>query len=528
MCGGSIRERRAGRLGSSVEAREYDAIVVGAGIGGLVAGSLLAARGFDVLVLEQHSAPGGSASCFERKGYRFDVGASLFYGLAPSGTTCFVHKVLDELGETLDVVHDPVQIHYHLPGGREVRTHYDRDRFLDELVGIFPGEEKGIRRFYGRVDAFFQRLNRMPFESIEDVDHLVRVARSFPLGTMQLMYYSIVDIGRIARRYMKDPDLLSFIEIECYAWALTGAAQVPFINGAIVLGDRHYGGIHYPRGGSQEIAESFVRGLRRHGGEIRFRTSVDEILVEGGEARGVRLSSGETIRSRSVVSNATYAQTFGRLVAPESTESAKALRSVERFETAPSFFSIFAGIDASIVPDGFSTHHIVVDDWSRMRDEAGTIFVSMPSLHDSSVAPEGRHVLHAFISHRESSWPKRGKDYRVQKRKLTDLVLGRLESIIPGLRGAVDHIEAATPRTNERYIHRPGGTYGLLLRRSRDLMLRPQNTTPVRNLFCAGDSCFPGQGVTAVAASGAACARIVEKRVGARVARPSAREVTVS
>lgn len=511
-----------------MDTHEYDAIVVGAGIGGLVAASLLAARGFSVLALEQHSAPGGSASCFERKGYRFDVGASLFYGLAPSGTTCFVHKVLEELGETLAVVHDPVQIHYHLPEGREVRTHYDRERFLDELVALFPDEEKGIRRFYGRVDAFFRRLNRMPFESIEDVDHLLRVARNFPIGTMQLMYYSIVDIERIARRYLRDPDLRAFIEIECYAWALTGAAQVPFINGAIVLGDRHYGGINYPVGGSQEIAEAFVRGLRRHGGTIRFKTSVDEILVENGTARGVRLQSGEVIRSQCVVSNATYAQTFGRLVAPSSPESAEALRRVERFDTAPSFFSIFAGIDANVVPAGFSTHHIVVDDWSRMRDEAGTIFVSMPSLHDPSLAPDGRHVLHAFISHREASWPKRGKDYRAQKRELTDLVLGRLERIIPNLRASIDHIEAATPRTNERYIHRPGGTYGLLLRRSRDLMLRPQNTTPVRNLFCAGDSCFPGQGVTAVAASGAACARIVEKRFGARVAQRGPEEVTVS
>ncbi len=520
---GGAREVREG-----VEAREYDAIVVGAGIGGLVTASLLASRGFDVVVLEQHSAPGGSASCFERKGYRFDVGASLFYGLAPSGTTCFVHKVLDEIGESLAVVHDPVQIHYHLPGGLDIRTHYDRERFLDELVASFPAEEKGIRRFYDRVDAFFRRLNQMPFESIEDVDHLVRVARSFPLGTMQLMYYSIVDIARIARRYMRDPDLLAFIEIECYAWALTGAEQVPFINGAIVLGDRHYGGIHYPLGGSQEIAEAFVRGLRRHGGEIRFKTAVDEILIEDGAARGVRLKSGETLLSRCVVSNATYARTFGHLAAPASTQSAKALRQVERFETAPSFFSIFAGIDASIVPGGFSTHHIVVDDWRRMRDEAGTIFVSMPSLHDPSVAPEGRHVLHAFISSRADLWPTRGKEYREQKRATTELVLGRLERIIPGLRGAVEHVEAATPRTNERYIHRPGGTYGLLLRRSRDLMLRPQNTTPVKNLFCAGDSCFPGQGVTAVAASGAACARIVEKRVGARVTRASAQEVTAS
>jgi prolycopene isomerase len=342
------------------------------------------------------------------------------------------------------------------------------------------------------------------------------------------MYYSLVDIGRIARRYISDPDLLAFVELECYAWALTGAAQVPFINGAIVLGDRHYGGIHYPVGGSQEIAEALVRGLRRHGGEIRFKTAVDEILVRDGRAAGVRLATGEEVLARCVVSNATYGETFGRLVGESPGPCEKAIRSVARFETGPSFFSVFAGIRADVVPADFSTHHIVVDDWSRMRDEAGTIFVSMPSIHDPSLAPDDHHVLHCFASHRAASWPKRGKPYRERKRELADQILARLEAIMPGLGGAIDHLEAATPRTNERYIGRPGGTYGLLLRRPYDLMLRPQNTTPIRDLYCTGDSCFPGQGVTAVAASGAACARIITKRAGARAGATLTREVSFS
>ncbi len=202
------------------------------------------------------------------------------------------------------------------------------------------------------------------------------------------------------------------------------------------------------------------------------------------------------------------------------------MEAVERFEPGPSFFSIFAGVRADVVPRGFSTHHILVDDWSRMRDELGTLFVSIPSIHDPTLAPEGRHVLHCFASERESSWPARGKPYREQKRERAEQVLARLERLMPGLRGAVDHLESATPRTNERYIRRPGGTYGLLLRRSYDLMLRPQNSTPIRNLFCTGDSCFPGQGVTAVAASGAACARIISKRSARSGRRKVEREVS--
>jgi prolycopene isomerase len=489
-----------------------DVVVIGAGIGGLVAGALLARRGFDVQVVEQHSAPGGSASCFSRKGYRFDVGASLFYGLSRGGTTCFLSNVLEEVGEHVETVFDPVQIHYHLPAGTDVRAHYDRERFLSELVAMFPREETGIRRFYGRVDAFFSRLNRMPFESIEDVRHLVDVVRRFPLGTLQLGYYSVVDVAGIARRYLRDPALLSFVDLECYSWALTDARAVPFINGAIVLGDRHHGGIRYPVGGSQEIAEALVRGLERHGGGIRYRTQVDEILVSSGRAAGVRLSDGEEIRASHVVSNATYWDTFGRMLRSAPSQCAKALERIEPFAEGPSFFSIFAGIRSDVVPSTFSAHHIVAEDWARVRDEAGTIFVSMPSLHDPSLAPPDRHVLHAFVSSRKASWPERGRAYKDRKRALADSILGRLGAIMPGLESAVDHLETATPRTNERYLARPAGSYGLLLRRSWDLMRKPQNSTPMKNLYCVGDSCFPGQGVTAVAASGAACARLVEIR----------------
>jgi prolycopene isomerase len=489
-----------------------DVVVIGAGIGGLVAGALLARRGFDVLVVEQHTAPGGSASCFSRKGYRFDVGASLFYGLSTGGTTCFLSKVLDELGESIPTVFDPIQIHYHLPGGAEVRAHFDRERFLDELIAQFPREESGIRRFYGRVDAFFSRLNRMPFESIEDVRHLFDVVRRFPLGTVQLGYYSVVDVAGIARRYLRDPSLLAFVDLECYSWALTDASAVPFINGAIVLGDRHHGGIRYPVGGAQEIAESLVRGLERNGGEIRYRTRVDEILVEAGRACGVRLSGGDEIRARRVISNATYWDTFGKLLRSSPIECAKALTRIAPFAEGPSFFSVFAGVREDVVPKDYSAHHIVVEDWARMREEAGTVFVSMPSLHDPSLAPAGRHVLHSFVSSRKASWPDRGRAYKDRKRALADSILARLTAIMPGLDTAVEHFEAATPRTNERYLGRPAGTYGLLLRRSWDLMRKPQNSTPLENLYCVGDSCFPGQGVTAVAASGAACARLVEIR----------------
>ncbi|MEL6224458.1 MAG: FAD-dependent oxidoreductase, partial [Cyanobacteria bacterium J06627_8] len=91
---------------------EYDVIVIGSGIGGLVTATQLAADGAKVLVLERYLIPGGSAGYFEREGYRFDVGASMIFGFGDKGTTNLLTRALDAVDESIETIPDPVQIHY--------------------------------------------------------------------------------------------------------------------------------------------------------------------------------------------------------------------------------------------------------------------------------------------------------------------------------------------------------------------------------------------------------------------------------
>jgi prolycopene isomerase len=111
----------------------WDAIVIGFGIGGLVTATQLAARGARVLVLERYLIPGGSAGFFERNSYRFDVGASMIFGFGTQGTTNLLTRALDTVGMSLETVPDPVQVHYHLPNHLNIRVHRDYQQFLGEL-----------------------------------------------------------------------------------------------------------------------------------------------------------------------------------------------------------------------------------------------------------------------------------------------------------------------------------------------------------------------------------------------------------
>jgi prolycopene isomerase len=111
----------------------WDVVVIGAGIGGLVTASQLAAKGAKVLVLERYLIPGGSGGSFRRAGYTFDVGASMIFGFGERGHTNLLTRALAAVDQRCDTVPDPAQLEYHLPGGLTVAVDRDYDTFIAHL-----------------------------------------------------------------------------------------------------------------------------------------------------------------------------------------------------------------------------------------------------------------------------------------------------------------------------------------------------------------------------------------------------------
>lgn len=494
---------------------QTDVIVIGAGIGGLTAAALLQERGIRTVVFEKNGFPGGSCASFRRNGYTFDAGASVFYGFSDndrSGTLNLHTRIFRKLGVAVEIVPDPVQIHYHLPNGFSVAASYDRQQFLDSLVMRFPREREGIMRFYQELEDVYDILSSLPAGSLEDAVHLASVGGRFPVKTFMLALKTFRSMGKTARRYISNEELLRFIDIESYSWAVQDAISTPLVNAGICLADRHHGGINYPLGGSGRIPEALCEGIGKFGGSVRYRTEVTEIVVENGTATGVRLSDGEVVRAEAVITNATVWDTFNRLIADKRYRVPE-----DRFLRAPSWFQLFLGVDAGVIPGGFNVHHILVDDWKTFDSPGGTIYFSAPSLLDPSLAPSGKHVVHAFVTSETTLWEQyeRGSAaYREAKDRYADSIIERTEKILPGLAQAVELKILATPQTHERYLNRYKGSYGALLKPGQNILQKPQNRTPVSNLFATGDSTFPGQGVIAVTYSGVSCASLVARRMG--------------
>ncbi|WP_233132828.1 carotenoid isomerase [Synechococcus sp. MW101C3] len=489
-----------------------DAVVIGSGIGGLVTASQLAAKGAKVLVLERYLIPGGSGGSFRREGYTFDVGASMIFGFGEKGHTNLLTRALADVGERQDTIPDPAQLEYHLPGGLNVAVDRDYDSFIARLTALFPHEATGIRAFYDTCWQVFRCLDAMPLLSLEDPAYLAKVFFRAPLACLGLARWLPVNVGDVARRHISDPALLKFIDMECFCWSVMPADRTPMINAGMVFSDRHAGGINYPRGGVGTIAEHLVRGLERHGGAIRYRSRVTRVVLEDGEAVGVELAGGETIRARRVISNATRWDTFGSLVDAAHTPAAETVWR-RRYKPSASFLSLHLGVKAEVIPAGSHCHHLLLERWEEMEAEQGTVFVSIPTLLDPALAPPGYHIVHAFTPSAIDTWKELGPTaYAQAKQAAADRLIRRLETFLPGLGAAITHREVGTPRSHRRFLGRHQGSYGPIpALRLPGLLPMPFNRTGIPGLYCVGDSCFPGQGLNAVAFSGFACAH----RVGA-------------
>jgi prolycopene isomerase len=529
------REASPSEPTASETALDWDVIVIGSGIGGLVTASQLAAKGAKVLVLERYLIPGGSGGSFRRAGYTFDVGASMIFGFGQKGHTNLLTRALADVGEHCTTIPDPAQLEYHLPGGLSVAVDRDYESFLAELTARFPHEAKGIRAFYDTCAQVFHCLDAMPLLSLEDPAYLAKVFFKAPLACLGLARWLPVNVGSVARAHIQDPNLLRFIDMECFCWSVMPADRTPMINAGMVFSDRHAGGINYPKGGVGVIADKLVAGLERHGGAIRYRSRVVKVLLEQGRAVGVRLADGQELHARRVVSNATRWDTFGdpdgdgqqpegagelpasampsqTLIDGADTPAAERTWR-RRYRPSPSFLSLHLGVRADLIPEGTHVHHLLLERWEEIEAEQGTVFVSMPSLLDPSLAPAGHHIVHTFTPSSMEAWQGLSPTaYAAKKEADADRLIARLEAILPGLAGAITHREVGTPRSHRRFLGRSGGSYGPIpAMRLPGLLPMPFNRTGISGLYCVGDSCFPGQGLNAVAFSGFACAH----RIGA-------------
>ncbi|MCA1593865.1 MAG: NAD(P)/FAD-dependent oxidoreductase [Acidobacteria bacterium] len=484
--------------------KSYDAVVIGAGVGGLVCANLLAREGMRVLLVEQHYMVGGYCSTFRRAGYTFDA-ATHFYPLLGNPAT-ITGRLLRELGVTQGWVKmDPVD-HFHFPDGTSFSVPADFDSYLAKLKVEFPEESRSIDEFFAAVREVYMH-GLLEYFRWRDTDRLDPFREMTVRGALD--------------RYFRSEKLKLVLAGDCGHWG-SPPCRTSFVFDSM-LRLSYFLGNYYPRGGSQAFADELARKFEERGGHILMSSSVKRILVKGRTACGVEVETGlknsrrlVRVEAGTVVSNADLLLTLERMLGAEHV-GAERLAAIKKLRpTHPCFLTHVGlkGMPTEVLREAEGYH------WSSWNpDDVATdafkIFV--PTLFDTSIAPPGGHIV--IVQKLTRVDFDKVEDWAAHKAAVERYVMSNLERVMPGFSEKVVVRLSASALTSYRYTLNQGGAM-LGWEMSPDQLGadRPATSGLVRNLHFVGHWTQPGGGITPVIVSAMQVAKLITECAGGHFA----------
>lgn len=502
----------------SFDMREnWDAIVIGAGMGGLTAAAHLVKAGLRVLVLERNPHIGGTAYVYHRKGFTFPMGP---LGFSHPG---LVKTVLEDLGIEEGLKFS--RVHYQIRAfGLDLSLSLPFTDMVKELSKLFPADAEGVKHFFETMNELISKQTHDPNRSTLTQKH------DFPASEY---LHGLIKDWRLRRILgsigTKEP--YSGLPLLAAMWNLMS-----------------HEGIWFPEEGMQSFCERLGRavvGNNDRSGEIRLNKDVAKIRVDQGKVLGVILKDGTQLDSSSVISNADYKTAFLKLMDPR-TIPPEWYDAISSARQTGSVFQVCLGVDAGKADlsafekagrliyrrNGGSTREGETLGWNLQEIDPEALAsqeleVSLWGKNWEVVFSEGRAPMviraEAEYNHFDKcrlGWRQRSSEYQGYKTRLAQALIREINHLIPGLETAILVMDVATPLTFEDQGGRSGGAvagWSWDYEDFRDYQSRELIRTPIKGLYMAGYQAFSALfmgGVPTAMESGKRAAKAVLQRMG--------------
>jgi len=474
---------------------KYDAIIIGAGIGGLVCGCYLAKKGLKVLIVEQHYKPGGYCSSFEREGCIFDATVHSLSSFRNKGQLRTVYDEL-ELEKYLKILRfDPVN--FIVFPKHSIKIYNDIKKTLYEFQENFPDETRSLT-------TFFNYISTANFTDI---------------------YVTLKDktLLEFLKNYFKDSKLISTlcsVLINAGFPSYEASALSTFYHYKEFMFDSGY----YPKGGMQRLPDSLAKSFGEIGGRIIFSNAVKKIKVENKKVKSVILKNGEEFISEIIISNCDSYQTFFDFIGKEYISKNKIL-DLRSLKPTPSALIIYLALKSKSDKVTGPANIWYFDDYNidnvfseinigKIDIASNIIFCGKPSSHDTELAPPGLKTMFLI-----SLVPYKDFGFWEEKSEIiSERMVKKMCEILGVKTTDIATKEIATPLTLHKYTRNyKGSSFGLGAtppQIRRDVL--PQRCPFLKGLYLVGHWSTGGAGqggVSFSAASGRNLAKLIMKDI---------------